>query len=509
MSARPPVPPVFAHLIDLAADITGGFVLYATDDYFAEKENLLKPHAAEWIEGKYTDKGKWMDGWESQRRRTDGHDFAIIRLGLPGKIHGALVDTTHFKGNAPQQVSLEGIDAPWTASAEDLLHAEDWKPLFPVTSVSPDTLNVLTLFVPSDRVTHVRLRIFPDGGVARLRVYGEVMAEPRTFWGSGSIDLAAVENGGTVVEVSDQFFGPPSNLLLPGRGVNMGDGWETKRRRTPGSDWAVIRLGRRGIVDRVELDTHFFKGNAPQACVLESLDVTQVPPDELEGVLRGSKHWATLIDKQPLVQHRRHQLDPIRQVAITHLRVHIFPHGGVNRLRVFGNAIDTTEETEALSRLDAKTLLSFCGSTAWAGQMARRKPFVSVRFLFASAEDLWFSLPPKDWLEAFAAHPRIGDKKKAKAQSAKAAAWSKNEQRLVSKADSEVKRRLLELNDAYFKKFGFIYIVCASGKSAPLLLQLLEERLRSSKKAEMENAAREQSKITRLRMENWLASQGA
>ncbi len=505
MSARAPVPEIFAHLVDLAADITGGFVVFATDDYFAEKENLLKPHAAEWIEGKYTDKGKWMDGWESQRRRTPGHDFAILRLGLPGLVHGALVDTTHFKGNAPQQVSLEGLDAPWTATAEELDAHPGWKPLIPQTAVKPDFPNVLRLTAPSERVTHVRLRIFPDGGVARLRIYGEVLPEVRTFWRTGSVDLAAVENGGTVAEVSDQFFGPPANLLLPGRGVNMGDGWETKRRRTPGSDWAVVRLGRRGVVDRIELDTHFFKGNAPQACLVEAIDLTQIPIEEREGILRAPKGWVPLIEKHPLVQHRRHQLDPSRMLAATHLRVHIFPHGGVNRMRFYGYACDTDGETAALATLDEKTLKSFCASSAWVHLMSQG-PMPSVRALFAMAEDAWFSLTSKDWLEAFAAHPRIGDKKKAKSASAKSAAWSKGEQAKVGAGDAEVKRQLKTLNDAYLKKFGFIYIVCATDKSATQLLEILQDRLRGTKKSELESAAREQAKITRLRIEKWLVS---
>src|SRR5207302_4434614 len=183
-----------------------------------------------------TDKGKWMDGWESQRRRSPGHDFAVVRLGVPGLVHGALVDTTHFKGNAPQEVSLEGIDAADTATARELNASNAWRELFSRTPVKPDFPNVLALDSPTARVTHVRLRIFPDGGVARLRVYGTADPAPQTFRRQGSVDLGAVENGGSVVEVSDHFFGPPSNLLLPGRGVNMGDGWEAKRQRTPGSD---------------------------------------------------------------------------------------------------------------------------------------------------------------------------------------------------------------------------------------------------------------------------------
>ena len=171
-----PVPPEFKDLVDLSADVLGAFALATTDDYFAVKENLLKPGPAEWREGEYTDKGKWMDGWESQRRRTPGHDWCLIRLGVPGSVHGALVDTTHFKGNAPQEVMLEGLDAPVTSTPEQLMAADGWFELLPKSPVKPDFGNVLTCSAPSARVTHVRLRIYPDGGVARLRVYGTVSA---------------------------------------------------------------------------------------------------------------------------------------------------------------------------------------------------------------------------------------------------------------------------------------------------------------------------------------------
>ncbi len=508
---RNPPPAELKDLVDLAAEGLGGFVLYATDDYFAEKENLLKPHAAEWVEGKYTDKGKWMDGWESQRKREPGHDFAVIRLGLGGHVHGVVVDTTHFKGNAPQEVMLEGLVAPQTATPAELLASDDWHELVARVAVKPDSQNVLVLKTPSPRVTHVRLRIFPDGGVARLRVYGTVVPEPRTFWRSGSVDLAAVENGGTVVEVSDSFFGPPSNLLLPGRGVNMGDGWETKRRRTPGSDWAVIRLGRRGVVDRIELDTHFFKGNAPQATMLEALDEEELGADVVKGLLRSSKGWRSLVNRTALVQHRRHQLEPNRPMPVTHVRVHIYPHGGVNRLRLFGVALDTPAEREALVRLTSMSdkrldalLLSFCGSPQFVEVLMRFRPFTSAREFFAAAEDAWWALDEKHWLDAFAAHPRIGDKKKAKSQTKKSAKWSKGEQRQVGSASAEVTKKLAELNNAYFKKFGFIFIICATGKSADEMLASLAERLHNPKSVEIENAAVEQAKITRLRIEKWL-----
>jgi len=512
MSSQP-VPSEFAHLVDLASDLTGTFVLWATDDYFAPKENLLKPGAPEWREGEYTDRGKWMDGWESQRRREPGHDSCIIRLGTPGRIHGLLVDTTWFRGNAPQEIGLDGIVASDTATASELIDHPGWRPLVPRTAVLPHHPNIVQLAAPSERVTHVRLHQFPDGGVSRLRVFGEVAPEPRTFWQPAAIDLCAIENGGTVAAVSDQFFGPPSNLLLPGRGVNMGDGWETKRRRTPGSDWCVLRLARRGVVQRLELDTHFFKGNAPQATVVEYLDARTEPS---EAVLRGAEGWRPLVEKTSLVQHRRHIIEPSRPLAVTHLRVHIFPHGGVNRLRIYGHALDTPGEAVAVAALNAlpveaarEVLLSFCGAKGFAERLLVARPFASVRALFQAAEDAFWASDDTDKLAAFAAHPRIGQSKAAPSQTHQSASWSAGEQSGVQGAAQSVTERLENLNDAYFDKFGFIFICFATGRTARQMLELLEERLENDRATEIENAAREQARITRLRIGKWLLAQGA
>jgi allantoicase len=514
MTARQKLPEPFNSFVELSADTLGTFVMAASDDYFAAKENLLKPGPAVWLEDEYTDKGKWMDGWESQRRRTPGHDWAVIRLGAPGIALGVLIDTTHFKGNAPQEAALEGIEAPYSATVEELEKMSGWFEILPRIPVKPDFQNAFLLEEPSDLVTHVRLRIFPDGGVARLRVWGTVAPNPWTFWRPGSVDLGAVENGGTIAAVSDEFFGPPSNMLLPGRGVNMGDGWETKRRRTPGSDWAVIRLGRRGVIDRVELDTHFFKGNAPQAVLLEAIDAEGMPPEELEALLRAPKGWRVLVDKTRLVQHRRHQLDPVRQIPVTHVRAHIFPHGGVNRLRLYGTGLETPEEAAALVKLNtlddkrARALaLSFCGAEAWADAFLERRPFSTMREVFDIAEHTWWGLPQKAWLEAYAAHPKLGARKNAATATKKSAGWSKAEQSRVGHGDKEVLARLEKLNAQYLKKFGFIFILFASGRSASEVLEQLEARLPRSKASEIETAAQEQARITRLRIEKWFYEQ--
>ncbi|MDP2341757.1 MAG: allantoicase [Deltaproteobacteria bacterium] len=511
MSSRQKSPPEFAHLVNLAEDLTGTFVVSASDDYFAEKENLIRPDAPRWEEDKYTDKGKWMDGWESQRRRTPGHDQCVIRLGTPGFVHGLVVDTTWFRGNAPTHVELEGVEAPHTATAEELAALTTWTPILGNTAVEPHTANLIKLKTPSSsKASHVRLRIFPDGGVARLRVFGVVGADERTFWRAGAVDLAAIENGGTIAAVSDEFFGPPSNLLLPGRGVNMGDGWETKRRRTPGSDWCVIKLARRGVVERIELDTAFFKGNAPQAVVVECIDEESPSIDKLR-TLGG---WPVLVGKTPLVQHRRHTLEPERPTTTTHLRVHIFPHGGVNRLRVFGHALDSADETQALRHLadaDDELYLSFCASKTWAKAVKKHMKGApsSVRGLFEAVEEAFWKLNEKDLLEAFSAHPKIGEHKAAVTATARSATWSTAEQAAAGAASSSTSQRLAELNQQYAEKFGFIYIVFASGKSADLMLEILESRVHNDRAVEIDIAAREQMKITRNRLERWLRAQVA
>lgn len=509
MSEQMHVPDKYVHLTELANEGLGGFAMYATDDFFAEKENLLKRHEPVFLADKYTDKGKWMDGWESQRRRTPGHDLCIVRLGVPGDVHGVVIDTTHFRGNAPAECALEGLDAAG-ATAAQLLASDDWFALLAQSKTRPDTRNLFDV-LERRRVTHVKLRIYPDGGVARLRVFGRALPEDRIFWRPGAIDLVAVENGGTVVKVSDRFFGPPSNLLLPGRGVNMGDGWETARRRTPGSDWAVLQLGRAGVVERVELDTHFFKGNAPQALLLEAIDARPLPEGALEQLLAGGPGWQTLLSKSPTEPHQRHQLWPDRRMVATHVRAHIFPHGGVNRLRLFGEPVDTERDARKLAALhalcasDAKAVfLSFNGSPAWAEKLAAQRPFASVRALFEAAERSWWSLGVADLLAAFAAHPRIGGQQASATQNAQSAAWSAGEQAAAATAEARLLADLAERNERYFAKFGFIYLCFATGRSAAEMRDWLVERLENSKDEELQTAAGEQSKITRLRLEKWL-----
>jgi allantoicase len=326
----------FTELVDLASERLGGAALYANDDFFAPKENLLKVSAPIFLDGKYTDRGKWMDGWESRRRRTPGFDWCIIRLGLPGIIRGVIVDTSFFRGNYPEQCSLEACAASGHPDVEQLTSEKImWTEILPVSELKGDSQNPFTI-QSGERFTHLRFKIFPDGGVARLRVYGEVVPDWKALARRRvEIDLAAVENGARVLHCSDMFFGHLHNLIMPGRAQNMSDGWETKRRRGPGFDWAVIKLATKGEIRRVEVDTSHFKGNYPDTCSLEAYDAEGKIVDESTS---PSLPWKEVLPRTKLQAHTRHfyeeEIKP--EGAVTHVRFNIYPDGGVSRLRLYG-----------------------------------------------------------------------------------------------------------------------------------------------------------------------------
>ena len=323
-------PPSYTDLPDLAAERLGGAVIAANDDFFAPKENLVKASRPEWREDEYTDRGKWMDGWETRRRRTPGHDWAIIRLGLPGIVRGVVIDTSFFTGNFPEEASIDAAAIDGSPRADRMTSDSiGWRPLLRKSRLRGDTVNPFAVKSKGARVTHLRLNIFPDGGVARLRVHGEVVPDEGVFERGREVDLAALENGGFVVSCSDMHYGNRQNLILPGRSTHMGDGWETKRRRGPGHDWAIVRLARRGVIGRVELDTDHFKGNAPGKCMLEYADT---------GASSGARpgRWKILVPESPLEPDAQHHWDKLSPGAATHVRLNIYPDGGVARLRLLG-----------------------------------------------------------------------------------------------------------------------------------------------------------------------------
>ena len=503
-SAGPPEP-AFTELVDLSAERLGGAVIYANDEFFAEKDNLLKPDKPVFIEGKYTDRGKWMDGWETRRRRTPGHDFCIVRLGLSGVIRGVNVDTSFFRGNFPKECSLEACAATGHPDPEQLLGPDTkWVEILPRHALRGDTHNFFALSL-EQRFTHLRLNIFPDGGVARLRVYGEVVPEPRRV-AAAEVELCAVENGGRVIASSDMFFGARHNLIQPGRGINMGDGWETRRSRRPGPDWVIVRLMAQGIIERIEVDTTHFKGNAPESCLLAVSDASD---DTGAETLTDERLYTEILPRTRLLPHTRHgfEVDAAHRLPATHVRFCIFPDGGVSRLRLYGRVTDAGRARLFIQRLNwltadeaAATLRACCGSAAWVQGMLARRPVPNLSALLQAAEEVWAGLGPKDYLEAFAAHPRIGETKSPATANAQSARFSRDEQVGVHGVSDEVQAALAQGNRDYEARFGHIYIVCATGKSAPEMLALLQSRLGNPPEVELKIAAEEQRKITRLRL---------
>jgi allantoicase len=334
----------FTNLVDLASRLMGGRALSASDDFFAEKERLLEPGRGVFDPDAYTERGKLMDGWESRRKRTPGHDWCIIRLGVPGRVRALDIDTNHFLGNHPPFASVEGAK-----SESDIIEEGAWKPLLSESPLRPGSRNLF--LAESDAVfTHLRLNIFPDGGVARLRAYGEVAPdwshdsdeETRPLLRPDEVDLAAVKHGALALACSDSFFGPMNNLISPGRADNMGGGWETRRRRAyfagslsnVGFDWIVVRLAGPGTISLVEIDTNHFKGNFPDRASLEAVHAPGARLTDL--VTRGE--WTRVIGEQQLRAHHRHfYRDEIAAPGpFTHVRLSIYPDGGVSRLRVYG-----------------------------------------------------------------------------------------------------------------------------------------------------------------------------
>jgi len=302
----------------------------ASDEFFGAKERLIEPAAPVFIPDRYDDHGKWMDGWESRRRRGPGHDWCIVKLGIPGVVRGFDIDTSHFTGNFPPSASVEG-----TVSGEDV-PGEDaaWRELLGETPLEGNAHHWHAVH-DEEPVTHVRLNIFPDGGVARLRIYGEVRHDWSRVAKDEVVDLLAVENGGRALAASDEHFGSMHNLNVAGRGINMGDGWETARRRGPGNDWCLLALGHRGIVERVEIDTAHFKGNYPDRAAIRAADAQGL---SLPALTTESESWPVLLPESKLAPDREHFFtDELAGVGpVTHLRLSIFPDGGVSRLRVFG-----------------------------------------------------------------------------------------------------------------------------------------------------------------------------
>lgn len=308
---------------DLASRRVGGSVVWANDELFAERENLIKPSRPEFQPWSFGHKGQIFDGWETRRRREPGADEAIVRLGLPGVVAGVIVDTSFFTGNYPPFASVEAVAVEGYPSPAELSELA-WATIVPRSPVRGDSVNHFAV-ASSRRWTHVRLTIHPDGGVARFRVHGTPVADPRLL-DLESLDLAALENGARVIEASDLFYSAPSNLISPGFATVMGEGWETARRRDQGNDWLVIELAGAGTARLAELDTTHFKGNSPGWAALTGTSDVEDP-----------RSWAEVLPRTRLQPDTRHRFLIEHGQAMTHLRLDIYPDGGMARLRLYGS----------------------------------------------------------------------------------------------------------------------------------------------------------------------------
>jgi allantoicase len=318
--------PDFRALPDLAVRTLGGSVVWANDESFAERQNLILPTAPQFDASSFGHRGKVYDGWETRRRRQPGNDAAIVRLGEPGIVRGVVVDTAWFKGNYPPEASVEAAAIVGYPSVDELLAAE-WQQLVARSPIKGDAENVFAVSSPQ-RWTHVRLSIYPDGGVARLRVHGEALPDP-ALSDEGSVDLAALANGGLVVGCSDMFYGSPNNLISPGHARSMGEGWETARRRDDGNDWVTVRLASEGVVRLAELDTSHFLHNAPGWASLRG---------------RTDGEWFELLPRTALQPDTRHRFVLADAPPAREVRLDVYPDGGMARLRLFGHPTGTSPE---------------------------------------------------------------------------------------------------------------------------------------------------------------------
>ncbi|KAF5274029.1 hypothetical protein FQA39_LY01144 [Lamprigera yunnana] len=363
--------PNFTELNDLSSEANGGKVLFATDDFFAPAENLLKEEAPIFKPNVYTDHGKWMDGWETRRKRISGHDWCIIKLGVPGVIHGIEIDTAFFTGNYAPKFSLQGEnlenavvlperrdDLTGTAATDEAfkaveqLKSESWKELISVKSLKSGCEETRHNYfpVPSNNIyTHLRLNIYPDGGIARLHVYGEStcnVKDPKKM-----IDLVSFINGGVCKGYSNAHYGHPRNIIRLQPGINMGDGWETARRldrpssievdqnqflvNVPGSEWAVFKLGKVGNIKFVEVDTTHFKGNCPDSITIEGVLMKKAILWNSENIQHLD--WQTILSREKLKPHWNHMCPDLKEKGpFSHVRVVIAPDGGISRVRIYG-----------------------------------------------------------------------------------------------------------------------------------------------------------------------------
>jgi allantoicase len=314
---------------DLASRWLGGTVMAASDEAFGDKENLLKSEAPVNDPGRYGNRGELVDGWETRRRRGGGHDWALIRLGAPGQITSIAVDTSFFTGNFPESCLVEACGQEGYPGPRELGDSQsEWVEIVPRSALRGNQENVFPV-ADLRRFTHVRLSTFPDGGVARLRVNGHVIPDPRQLDGL-SIDLASQWYGGAVVTSSDDFYTSARLLNRPDRARTMGEGWETRRRRDQGHDFVVFRLAFAGHLRQVIVDTAHFRYNATAEIMVYGCEGEEPPAVDSEA-------WKPLLERTRLQPDTYHVFPVSHDAPVGSIRLDAFPDGGISRVRVIGN----------------------------------------------------------------------------------------------------------------------------------------------------------------------------
>ncbi len=321
---------ISAKMINLADPRIGSKIIFKTDDFFAAAHRILKTDIPVFKDGLFDKHGKWMDGWETRRRRSKGYDYLVLKLGKPGKIFDIDIDTSHFNGNQPAHASLEGCFSRSKPNKKT-----KWTRLLGKKKLGP---NKNHNFKSQNKSTfnYIRLNIFPDGGVARLRLYGKIEIDKKTI-NNKNINLTSVLNGASIVGCNNEHFGRAENIIAPGKGKNMGDGWETRRSRGKNFDWLIIKFGKPGLIKKLEIDTHHFKGNYPDSCSIQTAIINKDLSNNL--IVKNSKNWKFILNKSKLSAHKKHVFKKflIKRNKENYLKINIYPDGGISRIRAFGS----------------------------------------------------------------------------------------------------------------------------------------------------------------------------
>ncbi len=316
-------------MIDLAQSRLGTKIVFKTDEFFAPAKRIINPWPPVFKEGVFDKHGKWMDGWETRRKRGKGHDYLILKLGKPGRIYKVDIDTSYFSGNQPNKVSLDACFSKKNIPNNNY----KWIKILNKKKTKPNSHHFFNIKNKSI-FTHVKLNIYPDGGVARIRIYGSMQINKK--FGNKIINLTSVLNGATPIACNNEHFGRAENILAPGMGKNMGDGWETRRSRGKNFDWLILKCAKPGKISKIQIDTHHFKGNYPDKCSLQAAYINKKISSK--SIVNKSKKWKLLLNKVKLNAHKKHNFKNtlMKNNKVNYIRINIFPDGGISRIRAFG-----------------------------------------------------------------------------------------------------------------------------------------------------------------------------